>query len=423
VTGRWCPLRWIALRVSAALALSLSAPLTVPGVLLAQVSLIEGDRFSFGASGYLRSLTGISDLGYEPPTGDRRSGFHGDVARVRWRARWGDVAVLEIHDRVQTRISTTEAGLGESVAGFGVSAAPGRWADLEWVWIDDERLRAWHDLDRLSLTAYTPVADVTVGRQAITWGTALIFPVADLWARFSPFELDTEEKPGVDAVRILAYPASGLEVDAVVADRGERDDVSAGVRATWSLSSADLYGAAGRIWNQAMALGGITWILDTVKLRAEAAAARDLDADAWLDPRITAGVDRIGGRWTVSAEYHFNGLGATDPEGYLTRLASEAFARGESYFLGRHYLGGLASWTVDAQERVRLSGTVLVNLGDPSGTLFPTVSWDLGGATTLSLGGLVALGEEPDLAGTESGLRSEYGTYGSLGYSRFSLYF
>nr|NIP59843.1 hypothetical protein [Gemmatimonadota bacterium]NIR80281.1 hypothetical protein [Gemmatimonadota bacterium]NIT86881.1 hypothetical protein [Gemmatimonadota bacterium]NIU32837.1 hypothetical protein [Gemmatimonadota bacterium]NIU37257.1 hypothetical protein [Gemmatimonadota bacterium] len=341
----------------------------------------------------------------------------------RWRARWGRRAVLEIHDRVQTTITTTGEGLAESVAGFGVSADPGRAVDLESVWIADERLRAWHDLDRLSLTVYTPVADLTIGRQAITWGTALIFPVADLWARFSPFELDTEEKPGVDGLRILAYPASGLEVDAVVADRGERDDVSAGVRATWSLSSADLYGAAGRLWNQAMALGGITWLFDTVKLRAEAAAARDLDADRWLDPRITAGVDRIGGRWTVSAEYHFNGLGATDPEGYLTRLGSEAFARGESYFLGRHHLGGLASWTVDAQERVRVSVTVLVNLGDPSGALFPTVSWDLGGSTTLSLGGLVALGEEPNLAGARTGLRSEYGTYGSLGYSRFSLYF
>ncbi|HSR43184.1 MAG TPA: hypothetical protein VLL48_13445, partial [Longimicrobiales bacterium] len=252
MTGRWCPPRRTALPLSATVLLSLLSLPALPPPLQAQISLFEGDRSSLGVSGYLRSLTGISDLGYEPPSGDRRSGFHGDVARVRWRARWGDVAVLEVHDRLQTHITSTEGGLGESVAGFGVSADPGRSVDLEWVWIDDEGLRVWHDLDRLALTVYTPVADVTVGRQAITWGTAVIFPVADLWARFSPFELDTEEKPGVDAVRILAYPKPGLEVDAVVADRGARDDVSAGVRATWSLSAADLYGAAGRLWNQAM---------------------------------------------------------------------------------------------------------------------------------------------------------------------------
>lgn len=388
-----------------------------------QTSLVERGPFSLGLSGYVRALTGIKDAGYDPPAGDRRSGFHGDVLRVRWRARWGRRAVLEIHDRVQTRISTTAPGLGESVAGFGVSADPGRAVDLTSVWIDDERLRAWHDVDRFALSVYTPVADLTAGRLAITWGTSLVFPVADLWGRFSPFELDTEEKPGVDAVRILAYPSAGLEVDAVLADRGDRDEISAGVRATWSLPSADLYAGAGRLWAEAMILGGVTWLFDTVKLRAEGVAALDLDADRWLDPRLTAGVDRIGGRWTVSLEYHFNGLGAATPEGYLSRLSSETFTRGESYFLGRHYLGTLASWTVNAQERIRLAGTVLVNVRDPSGAVLPTVSWDLGGSSSLSVGGLVSLGEEPVFAGPDPGLRSEYGTYGSLGYSRFSVYF
>ncbi len=51
-------------------------------------------------------------------------------------------------------------------------------------------------------------------------GISNIFPIADLWAQFSPFELDTEEKPGADAVRALHDPASGLEWDIVVADRG-----------------------------------------------------------------------------------------------------------------------------------------------------------------------------------------------------------
>ena len=91
--------------------------------------------------------------------------------------------------------------------GFGVSVIPGRRWDLSSVFVDQERLRVWHDIDRLSLTWYTDFADITVGRQAITWGISNVYPVADLWAQFSPFELDTEEKPGVDAVRILSYPA------------------------------------------------------------------------------------------------------------------------------------------------------------------------------------------------------------------------
>lgn len=386
---------------------------------------VDSGRFSLGIGGYVRSLTGIHDAGYTVPTGDRRSSFHSDVARIEWRAAWGDRLVLEAHQRIQVRVSSSGGPFG-SVAGFGVSADPGRAVDLESVWRPDERTRVSHDLDRLAVTAYTSLGDVTVGRQAITWGSSLLFPVADLWARFSPYELDTEEKPGVDAVRVLAYPAPGVEVDAVVADRGARDDVSAGVRATWTSGAADLWGGAGRLWNEAMVLGGATWIFDTTKLRAEAVVPRDLDAGRWLDPRMTLGFDWVGSRWLLTAEYHFNGLGAPDPRSYAGRLASESFARGESYFLGRHYLGGSVSWTADAQERVRVTATALTNLGDPSGALLPGVSWDLGASARLTLGGLLTAGDEPAflLGGLpDVRLRSEYGTYGSLGYGLISIYF
>ena len=389
----------------------------------AQLPQAESGSFSLSLGGYVRSLTGIHDAGYDLPSGDRRSGFHSDVARLRWRARWSDEVLLEVHNRFQLGVSSSASGFDGSVVGFGVSADPGRSVDLESVWIDDERLRAWHDIDRLAFTVYTSAADITLGRQAITWGSSFLFPVADLWAQFSPFDLDTEEKPGVDALRILAYPASGLELDAVVADRGARDDVSAAVRATWSLSSADVYGAAGRLWEEAMVLGGIAWLLDSWKLRAEAVAPRKLDESRWLDPRATVGVDWIGSRLTLSGEYHFNGLGAAAPEGYLGRLQSESFARGESYFLGRHYLGGLASWAIDDQEGIRIAGTVLVNLGDPSGAILPALSWELGQSASLSLGGLLAVGDEPVFAGALPNLRSEYGTYGDLGYAQISAYF
>ena len=378
---------------------------------------------SLSLTGYARSLTGIHDAGYDPPAGERRSGFHSDVARLKWRGSIGDQIVFDVHNRIQARVSSTGAGFGGSVAGFGVGAAPGRSVDLESVWIDDERLRAWHDVDRLALTVFTSAADVTVGRQAITWGTSFLFPVADLWAQFSPFELDTEEKPGVDAVRVLSYPTAGLELDAVVADRGTADDLSAALRATWSLRSADVYAAAGKFWEQALLLGGVTVLFDSWKLRAEGVASRHLDDDRWLDPRATIGADWIQSRLTLSMEYHFNGLGTSQPEEYAARLVSETFARGESYFLGRHYWGGLAAWAIDDQERVRIASSALVNLEDGSGALLPSISWDLGQSTRLTLGGLLAVGDTPILLNLQPQIRSEYGSYGDLGYAQISVYF
>ncbi len=394
-----------------------------PELLGSQVAPGEGS-FSLTLTGYVRSLTGIHDTGYDPPAGDRRSGFHSDVARLRWRGSVGDQIVFDVHNRIQARVSSAEAGgFGRSVAGFGVSAVPRRSVNLESVWIDDERLRAWHDVDRLAVTVFMSAADVTVGRQAITWGTSFLFPVADLWAQFSPFELDTEEKPGVDAVRVLSYPTSGLELDAVVAERGTADDLSAAVRATWSLRSADIYAAAGKFWEQALLIGGVTLLFESWKLRAEAVASRHLDDDRWLDPRATVGADWISTRLTLSMEYHFNGLGVTRPDGYGGRLGSETFARGESYFLGRHYLGALASWAVDGQERTRIGGTALVNLKDGSGALLPSVRWDLGQSTSLTLGGLLAVGDAPNFVSAQPQIRSEYGSYGDLGYAQISVYF
>lgn len=401
----------------------LAAAAMLPARAVAQITLIESESVSLDLTGYVRTLTGLTDLGYELPDGDRRSGFHSGVLRLKWRARFGESLVLDVHDRIQVGVSSSSGAFGGSAVGFGVSADPGRLVDLETVWLDEDGVRASHDIDRLALTAFTPVADVTVGRQAITWGTSLLFPVADLWARFSPFELDTEEKPGIDAVRALGYPASNVEVDAVLADRGDRDAVSAGVRATWSLASVDLYGAVGRVWEEAMILGGGTWLFDTWKLRVEGALARDQDAGRWLDPRATVGVDWLGSRFSVTVELHRNGPGAASADGYVAELQSERFARGESYFLGRSYLGGVASWAVDSQERFRLVGTALVNLDDPSGALLPALTWNLGQATNLSLGGLVALGDTPVFGGLVPVLRSEYGTYGNLLYGQVSVYF
>jgi hypothetical protein len=387
----------------------------------AQFTLFQGDDATLELGGYLRSLSGLYTLGYEPPAGEETSGFNAQVLRLKWTARFGSSVVLEVHDRIQTQVSSVEAGFGRSVAGFGVSAVPGRSVDLSTTILEKDRMRAWHDVDRLALTVYTGLGDLTVGRQAVTWGQSSLFPVADLWARFSPFELDTEEKPGVDALRLLSYPGTGWEVDAVVADRGSADDVSAGLRASKILPWADVYAAGGKFWNQALAMAGVSAPVGSWKLRAEAVLPYDLDEDDTDLPRTTVGVDWLRGSLMATAEYHFNGIGAAGVEDYLQRLQDPRFARGESYFLGRHYLGGLVNWSPD-NDRTNLTVNALLNLQDPSGAFTPVFTYDFGQSTRVSLGGMITLGDDPAFAPTPR-LQSEYGTYGDLLFTRMSVYF
>lgn len=385
----------------------------------AQIVVFDGERASLGLSGYLRGLTGVHDRGFDIPGAETTSGFHGEVLRLKWRLEAGPV-IVDVHNRVQARVSSDAAG-GRAI-GFGVSAVPARSLDLSSDWISRDRLRVWHDLDRLSVAVRTGFADFTLGRQPITWGISAIFPVADLWTAFSPFELDTEEKPGIDAVRALAYPADGLEVDAVVADRGSLEHLSAGVRATWSLSDADLWAGAGKLWDLGMLMGGVSLLLDETRLRAEAVLPVAIDDAAFQRPRATAGFDWIRGRFSLTGEAHYNGLGAPTTDGYVRQAASPGFNRGESYFLGRYYLGAAASWAPDEQGRLRLALSSLLNLADGSAALTPLLDYDLGPATSVSLGGLVSFGQTP-LVALPPRLRSEFGAYGDLVFTRVSVYF
>ena len=414
------------------MAVVLVGSLAWPGHAHAQFTLADGDLATFSLGGYVRAITGIHDRGYEIPetaltaATPSRSGFHGEVVRLKWQIEGGARTAgagtrwrIDVHNRVQARVSSTETG--DRVVGFGVSAVPDRLVDLEAEWVEEPGLRVWHDLDRLSATVYTDVADITVGRQAITWGVSGIFPVADLWAQFSPFELDTEEKPGIDAVRVLAYPA-GVELDLVVADRGRAEDVSAGARATFGLSNADAWVGVGKFWRQAMAMGGVTFLLETAKLRAEAVLPWSLDTEELQDPRFTVGVDWIRGTLSVVGEYHYNGIGA-EQGSYLEALQDPRLQRGETYYLGPHYLGGLVSLSPDVENRLMIGVNALTNLQDPSGALTPFLSYDIGQSTRVALGGLISFGDPPSFTALPPTFPTEFGAYGTLGYTQVSVYF
>jgi len=387
-----------------------------------QFTLFEKGETSLDLGGYIRSLTQLYDPGYDiPDVQDREAGIHAEVVRLKWNLRLGESVRLEIHNRLQAQITSSESGLNGSAVGFGVSVLPGRRWDLSSVFVDKERLRVWHDIDRLSLTWYTGFADITAGRQAITWGISNVYPVADLWAQFSPFELDTEEKPGVDAVRLLKYPSGNLELDAVIADRGSSRNFSAGLRASLSLPWADLYAGGGKFWREAIGLIGISAPMGSYKLRAEGALPYDLDVEDFRLPRVTAGVDWLGGSIMLSAEYNFNGIGATKAEDYLSVLEDPRYGQGETYFLGRHNLGALASWT-PGNDRLSLTLSSLMNLQDPSAAFVPNLTYDFGQNTRLSAGALLSFGDIPTFD-PDPQLSSEFGTYGDFVFTMLSVYF
>jgi hypothetical protein len=157
------------------------------------------------------------------------------------------------------------------------------------------------------------------------------------------------------------------------------------------------------------------------KIRAEGTIPYDLDQDEVKLPTVTLGVDLLGGEAMVSGEYHFNGVGVTETDQYLDVLEDPRFQRGDSYYLGRHYLGGVGSWT-PGNDRLSLTFSGMANLQDGSTVLTPMVSYDFGQETRVTLGGVLSSGKVPQF-GDEPIIESEYGMYGDLLFTRISIYF
>src|SRR5690606_34048594 len=118
----------------------------------------------------------------------RTSGLGAGLLRFEWRAHISDNITVDVHNRFFARVSST--AINTSV-GLGSTVAPKRTVDLRSTIVEELGLVGEHDLDRLSAAINTPLGDLTLGRQAVTWGVSLMFPVSDFWTQFSPFELDT----------------------------------------------------------------------------------------------------------------------------------------------------------------------------------------------------------------------------------------
>ncbi len=227
--------------------------------------------------GYAFTLGGLQQLRFDlgpgapSPAPPDHLGLSETLLRLEWKADIGEHVTAELHQRLFLRVSSEALVLGGQKLGIGASAVPRRTVNLRSVAYDEDRLLLEHDIDRMAMRAELGNFDLSLGRQAITWGFASLFPIADLWTTFSPFELDTSQKRGVDALRLLYSHSSSLEFEGVVADRGTLGDLSAGLRAIAYLRAVDVYFALTKQWREIIAFGGAGAVVGSFKLRAEVA--------------------------------------------------------------------------------------------------------------------------------------------------------
>jgi len=388
----------------------------------ATVPLVEGDDFGLTLGGYARFFSAVQVTAWDSAgLLDRRTGTTANVTRGEWRADLGRRVTVDLHQRVFFRSTTaSSAGLGTSGFGVGVTEPPPRNVDLSTAFVDDDDLTIEHDIDRLALRIWADRFDLVLGRQAITWGTSQVFPVADVWTAYSPLELDNTEKRGVDAAR-ATVPLGRSELDVVVADRGDAEDLSGGVRYVMYLDRSDAWMGAAKLWDELAVMGGFSRDLSTWTLRGDVVwPVWSLDRDEVLWPRAALGVDWLSPDVILSFEVHANGEGAGPDDGYIAHATTDPqLQRGEVSFLGRYYAAAIGSFELTELVRFTVSG--FANLQDPSGAIAPSLVYQVGEATDLSIGAFSPIGEAPNLTPVPS-LPSEFGAGSHMLYAQAVAY-
>ena len=303
-----------------------------------------------------------------------------------------------------------------------------RLLDLTWEVDQGDRHRLLHRFDRFALKYRTSRWAVTVGRDAVSWGSGVVFHPMDLFNPFAPTTVDQDYKAGDDLIRIerLFDDGSDLEVLAV-ARHGEVEDDTASVafkyRALLGGSELDLL--AGRHYGGEVVGLGLRAPIGGALVRSDLIAVDD-GADWTLSGVVNVDYSFATAQSTVYvfAEYFRNGFGVAglpDDLELLPDALTDRLGRGETFTLMRDYVvvGTQFRW----HALVNQSISVIANLHDASKILQTAVGYDASDAARLEVGLIKPMGGQGDefgRLGVGDGLTVGGG---ARGYLRLTYFF
>jgi len=281
----------------------------------------------------------------------------------------------------------------------------------------------FHNLDRAMVTVEADRFDIVIGRQPIAFGSARIVNPTDVLAPFSYETLDTEDRIGVDAVRLRVPMGFMGEIDAgyVFGDDFEIEQSAYYIKTRFYQYQTDVTLLALGFRENfllgvdlARSLGGAGVWLEAAQVFAEGSSRTEKD---YL--RASTGFEYFFEDNTyIFAEYHFNQAGSDDPDGYLPSFLERAYTDGSVYLLGRHYVTpGIGR---EITPLLMASFQVLTNLSDFSMYLTPGAEYNLAENVYLSGGAFIGVGKGPQ---SVLEMESEFGSYPDIFYTSFRYYF
>ncbi|MDK2930044.1 MAG: hypothetical protein PWR07_175 [Bacillota bacterium] len=246
------------------------------------------------------------------------------------------------------------------------------------------------ELERAYLKIFLPWADLSLGKQQITWGVGYAWSPTDVFN--PPNALGPDGlRPAVEAA-VIRVPAGPLAYLSLVAARNERSSTQQGGGAAWQYGARYHANYGGTDWSLAAARDtGTTMVGVDAKgdlvvghlalgWHAEVAHHAPHDGSSpWVEGVLGADRSWGGGKVVWAGEYFYNSRGAEtqDSHTYTSWLA------GDRTYPARHYV--FTQLTYQHDEFTSVLGSVLANLVDRSAALTAGTTILLGNRWTLSL--------------------------------------
>jgi len=331
-----------------------------------------------------------------------------DLTRLRLRlnGRKGGTCAWELHYELRGLAADPDVSLPTFSAQAGAS---GQLLDMEAVTYDEPGYVMRHMVDRAWFRWTPGWGEFVVGRQAITWTVGRLWFPTDLFGPFLPFDIEQDEKKGVDAVNAAINLGALSSIRLIYAPLDEREDDRVGARFKASLGGFELHAMWGYFSGDRVAGGSMAHNLFGAVARVEGAYTHPLDGDdRWsMVANVDAGLPK---NMYVAVEYYHQSEGEVSKENYWR--SAPLYYGGKIYGMARDYIGLIYNWQATALVRPGLTG--VMNLSDSSLFVAPRVEWKAARDVTVAAAANLFV---------SSGAKSEFGGYPDSYYSYVKVYF
>jgi hypothetical protein len=379
--------------------------------------------------GYLKSFALAQDnleLRNAPPgleLGDRLYQSQNSL-RLMFEYFHGDATAFELHYEVSPIFYSSPVGQNALADGtFTVADNSYRLTDPSpTLGSEQDKSVIYQNLDRFNFQVNLTSGDLTIGRQAISFGSARIINPTDVFLPFDVKTLNQEYRIGVDAIRFQKplNDLSELDMGVILGLDGKSDNSALFLQALTNLSGRDVSATIMRFSQQNLIGAGVQSSLGDFGFWLEAAYV-------WGDEqytRVSTGLDyAVSESIFAMIEYHFSEAGAASPDEYLSLADEIAFQKGGVFLLGQNYLIPVVSWV--ASPLLSVSTQALINLDDSSAFVSLSGEYSVSDNLYVNAGVYLFFGDRiefsPALPGFAIG--SEYGGSPDLAFASLKYYF